>query len=433
MKTLKQWKQYFRDKYPTQSDSKITELAQNAFNKQQETAAQTSDVPTLESSKGDGTQSQVRGIPVGFGLTDSLGNPLYLAPSRFPSYMQELSLTNPTVYKILQKKVYESSNRKYSDPNDLGTYLQGISQNQLSAVRQNPALAGFDLEKILNIGAANRASNPLFAKGGGKYTPLDIEAVSGATTAQKLITDIWKKQLNREPTAEEITFYTDKLQKAQKKNPAKQTYEMVGGKRVQKTVSGLNEEQYLTNQARKLPEYSKKTAEEARIAESNKQVSLQTLAKVAAANGLDLNKNFGDSVQDWVNRIANGESIEVFKNLIRQTAKTGMPEYVGKLLDQGVDLQTIVEPYKRLMASTLEINPDSITLDDPTLRSALGGYSKVTAQPGMGGVSRGEYGMTLYDFQRELRKDPRWQYTDNARQDVSNAALTVLKDFGFQG
>jgi hypothetical protein len=32
-----------------------------------------------------------------------------------------------------------------------------------------------------------------------------------------------------------------------------------------------------------------------------------------------------------------------------------------------------------------------------------------------------------------LRKDPRWQYTSNAREDVSTAALQVLRDFGFQG
>jgi hypothetical protein len=41
--------------------------------------------------------------------------------------------------------------------------------------------------------------------------------------------------------------------------------------------------------------------------------------------------------------------------------------------------------------------------------------------------------MSLYDFQRQLRKDTRWQYTDNAREEVSNAAMKVLQDFGFQG
>ena len=40
---------------------------------------------------------------------------------------------------------------------------------------------------------------------------------------------------------------------------------------------------------------------------------------------------------------------------------------------------------------------------------------------------------SLYDFQRALRKDARWQYTNNAREEVSNSVMQVLKDFGFRG
>jgi hypothetical protein len=39
----------------------------------------------------------------------------------------------------------------------------------------------------------------------------------------------------------------------------------------------------------------------------------------------------------------------------------------------------------------------------------------------------------LYDFKKALRQDNRWQYTDTAKQEVSTAALSVLRDFGFQG
>jgi hypothetical protein len=41
--------------------------------------------------------------------------------------------------------------------------------------------------------------------------------------------------------------------------------------------------------------------------------------------------------------------------------------------------------------------------------------------------------MNIYDFKKALRADSRWQYTEQARQDVSTAALQVLRDFGFQG
>jgi hypothetical protein len=41
--------------------------------------------------------------------------------------------------------------------------------------------------------------------------------------------------------------------------------------------------------------------------------------------------------------------------------------------------------------------------------------------------------MNIYDYKKALRQDSRWQYTGQAKESVSNAALKVLKDFGFQG
>jgi hypothetical protein len=41
--------------------------------------------------------------------------------------------------------------------------------------------------------------------------------------------------------------------------------------------------------------------------------------------------------------------------------------------------------------------------------------------------------MNVYDFKKLLRQDNRWQYTKQAKDDVSTAALGVLRDFGFQG
>jgi hypothetical protein len=70
------------------------------------------------------------------------------------------------------------------------------------------------------------------------------------------------------------------------------------------------------------------------------------------------------------------------------------------------------------MANILEIgDPDQIDLNDPLLRSAI--------------TDKGD--MNLYDFRKALRQDNRWQYTAQAKEDVSTAALQVLRDFGFQG
>ena len=145
--------------------------------------------------------------------------------------------------------------------------------------------------------------------------------------------------------------------------------------------------------------------------------ALDTLRGIARNNGFNLEKDFAGQIDGWLQKISQGESVDDFSRLIRAQAKLGLPDKVGNLLDQGFDLANIYAPYRNAMASVLEVTPDSINLDDPLLRSAYGPDKE----------------MSIYDFKRALRKDPRWQYTDGARQETSNAVLGVLRDFGFQG
>lgn len=102
---------------------------------------------------------------------------------------------------------------------------------------------------------------------------------------------------------------------------------------------------------------------------------------------------------------------------VRKLAAIGQSDYVKDLLGQGYNLENIYAPYVQRMSSVLELDPNTISLNDPVLRMGIG--------------KNGD--LNLYDYERELRKDPRWQYTKNAREEVSNAALQVLRDFGFQG
>ena len=143
---------------------------------------------------------------------------------------------------------------------------------------------------------------------------------------------------------------------------------------------------------------------------------LTVLRQTAAANGLDLEKDFAGSLDNWLTRMSKGEDVETFNSIIRNAAKIGLPDDIGKMLDQGMNLDTILSPYKNAYASTLEINPDSISLKD-VLQMAITdkGFAPV------------------YKFKTDLRKDPRWQYTDNARQEASTVSYNVLRDFGFVG
>lgn len=144
-----------------------------------------------------------------------------------------------------------------------------------------------------------------------------------------------------------------------------------------------------------------------------------TLKAIAAANGFDLEKSFGNSLPTWLDNLSKGESIETYKKVIRDAAKTAfnVSDRVSSLLDQGVDLDTIYSPYKNTMAAILEVNPQTITLKDLADNGAISNKDQ----------------MNLYDFQKVVRRDPRWQYTQNARDDMSRTALNLLRNFGFQG
>jgi hypothetical protein len=75
------------------------------------------------------------------------------------------------------------------------------------------------------------------------------------------------------------------------------------------------------------------------------------------------------------------------------------------------------------MSNILEVPSTGIDLFDPKIRSAL----SYTLPDGKVGTK------SIYDFEKDLRQDPRWQYTNNAREQASSIATTVLKDFGFMG
>jgi hypothetical protein len=146
----------------------------------------------------------------------------------------------------------------------------------------------------------------------------------------------------------------------------------------------------------------------------------QAIQSIAKANGFSVKDIVpgGQSEQQVLQGIATGK---IDPNRLAQDARKlaaqGQPQYVRDLLGQGYNLDQVFAPYRQTMANLLEINADQIDLNDPTLRTAI--------------TDKGD--MNVYDFKRTLKADKRWQYTENAKQEVSDAAFKVLRDFGFQG
>ena len=139
----------------------------------------------------------------------------------------------------------------------------------------------------------------------------------------------------------------------------------------------------------------------------------KALLQTARNNGFKISDILpgGANEQQVLSGIASGAiDINRVAQDARKLAAQGQPQYVRDLLSQGYDLAQVFAPYRQTMANILEIDdPNQIDLNDPTLR------------------------MDVYDFKKALKADNRWQYTENARNEVSTAAFNVLRDFGFQG
>jgi hypothetical protein len=283
-----------------------------------------------------------------------------------------------------------------------GTYNDQLRDAYQSAVFANQSRSQewkeeISFDNFLNLKKVE--TNAIKGLGGGAEVTVSI---SSPTEADGYINQAFQTLLGRYATPEELKKLRPKLNKAEKDNPSK----TINGV----STGGLDRGQFLTNIILSTPEYKQRK-------ETKQGTIRQDLANTAKANGLDLDRDFSGNVQDWVKRIESGEKADAFKQLIRNNAKLGLPDKVAALLDQGIDLETVFSPYKNTMATTLEINPETISLSDPTLRAAIGPDKE----------------MSLYDFQRALRKDARWQYTNNAREDVFQSVGKVLQDFGFQG
>jgi hypothetical protein len=235
--------------------------------------------------------------------------------------------------------------------------------------------------------------------GAGGAGAVPYTTISNPTQAKAYINNAYQGLLGRDATDAEVLSLTKKLNNAEAKAKTK-TVKGV-------TTGGINREQFLVDIIKARPEFVKRK-------DDKKALTAETILSTARANGLSLSQ---DQVSNYVSRIDNGEDPKVIQNQIRQIAGNGMPDSIKKMLAEGTDLDTIYAPYKGVMASILELNPESIPLNDPTLRTAIGADKE----------------MPIYEFQRQLRKDARWQYTNNAREEVSNVALGVLRDFGFQG
>ncbi len=127
-----------------------------------------------------------------------------------------------------------------------------------------------------------------------------------------------------------------------------------------------------------------------------------------------------DTIANYVKAAASGTAtIDDQLGKIREIAVSAFP-HLAERIRAGETVQDIASPYQQAMASTLELNPQSLTLQDPTIQQALSSKDQ-QGRPVLA---------TLYDFNTTLRKDSRWLKTQNAQDSATGTVHKILNDFG---
>lgn len=147
--------------------------------------------------------------------------------------------------------------------------------------------------------------------------------------------------------------------------------------------------------------------------------STDALKSIANSYGVSKyldDKYWNQKSQDLFLGITTTQDIE---NEIKNIAASAFPAYADQI-KAGISMDASSSSYKSAIASILEVDPNSVTYEDPRLRAALqyvGPDGKPAIKP-------------LWQFEKELRMSPEWAYTNNGRTTIDNLTYKVFSDMG---
>jgi hypothetical protein len=140
----------------------------------------------------------------------------------------------------------------------------------------------------------------------------------------------------------------------------------------------------------------------------------------ARRNGIALDNS--SAAKYVANMTLGSQSLDNVKQDIRDTYLTGAYPAWSDRIKAGFDPSEIAAPYRQRMANLLEVDENDIDLNDALLQKAMQGVG-----------ADGKPSVTpLYAFDKEIRNDERWQYTDNAMDTYAKAGTRILEMFGLR-
>lgn len=145
--------------------------------------------------------------------------------------------------------------------------------------------------------------------------------------------------------------------------------------------------------------------------------TVSNLRKTANAYGIEYN-------DDWyktsVANVLTGKAAqETLSEKMKQDAKSRYPSLAPQI-DAGYTVQSIASPYINSMSQILELNPETISINDPMIQRALV-YIGPDGTPSQ---------KPIWQMEQDARKDERWRYTQNAEKELMGTGINLLRKYG---
>ena len=131
----------------------------------------------------------------------------------------------------------------------------------------------------------------------------------------------------------------------------------------------------------------------------------------SAADNLAKNVFLGDTSNEQIDENLRQEAVKLF------------PAFRDRILN-GESPLSIASPYIGAISRILEVPEGSLDLEDPTVRKAMIGSTTTVGDKTSSTVT------PLWQFEQDLYKDSRWQYTANARAKADSILVDVGSRFG---
>lgn len=372
--------------------------------------------------------------------TDSAEYFLYASPD--PKNPGDTTITATRDYDVVRKAILADANKTPGGMDQLFNQLYaagGISKETFNARN----VAAQDFNAALQYSVRNYTLDAMYKQelGGIKEAPTfsnylatgfrgqGTGSKAGTRTTQDMVItkrsdaaddadEFFMKYLGRGATKMEEDAYFDALNKAEKVaiRSTKTTYDAEG-----RPVKGVQTGELLDEMDKNLL-LGKVAGNAIKGTPLAKLVELGGTAASDVSTIMTYARNYGvkltedDAMRYVTDNISTGKTLENTKAKILALSKATYGN-LKDLISSDVSVREIAGNFAYQKAQTLELNMDAIDVFDKDIQDALINDNK-------GGV------MSLTDFNRKLRNDPRWAQTKNAREEASNYAYDILKSFG---